>query len=68
MTDAPQLRRINQLHVEDSKVIAASNGRVKAGAREAGCPLKRAEPDGPIRCPTKPRGLSLWPDNRATRL
>jgi hypothetical protein len=68
MTDAPQLRRMNQLHLEDSKDFAASNGRAKAGGTGAGCPVERAEPDGPIGCPTKPTGLSLWLDSRATRL
>ena len=61
MTDAPQLRRMDQLHLEDSKAFAASNGRAKAGGTGRAAPLKRAEPDGPIRCPTKPKGLSLWP-------
>jgi hypothetical protein len=43
MTDAPQLRRINQLHVEDSKVIAASNGRVTRG----GLPVEKGRAGRP---------------------
>jgi hypothetical protein len=47
MTDAPQLRRINRLHVEDSKVIATSNGRVKARAPGAGCLVEKGRAGRP---------------------